>query len=57
MATHDSDTFEGWYKEKKEYLEYHKIPEDRARLIFDAGRISAFNTYITLISEGKIIVV
>ena len=53
---HNEDNFETWYKENQVFLAYYSITEETARLIFDAGRISALNHYITLISNGDLIV-
>lgn len=53
---HNEDTFDTWYIQNKAFLGYYNITEDTARLIFDAGRISAFNHYITLIANGDLLV-
>ena len=53
---HNEDNFETWYKQNEAFLGYYSITEETARLIFDAGRISAFNHYITMISNGDLIV-
>lgn len=52
---HNEDTFDTWYNQNIVFLGYYKITEETARLIFDAGRISAFNHYITMISNGDLL--
>tara|TARA_R110000744_G_scaffold312424_5_gene419768 strand:- start:4642 stop:4815 length:174 start_codon:yes stop_codon:yes gene_type:complete len=56
MATHDKESFEDWVKENKDLLSHHKIKGPIARIIWEAGRVSAFNSYIQMISTGEIII-
>jgi hypothetical protein len=55
--SHNEDNFATWYKMNQDFLEYNNISEDISRLIFDAGRISAFNHYIQMIADGELIMV